>query len=219
MRARPLRLLLRIPRLLLLAVRTGILLLRRWAILSSASLRLRIRRLRRYLLKRKAHMGKSSPLSEEDILRQVETPEDPGTGSGSIPSSSSRIEDGEEDDDGFDAASLEELTEIAEELADLPFELWHAFRAEIPTLTPFERRFFGKRLSRIIKRRGWDEYATDELQLLIGGGIAILRRIRIPRPAVKKEKEKDHAHDDRRPAGGGKDDVAQGGGPHSPFAV
>lgn len=218
MRSRPLRLLLRIPRLLLLAARTGILLLRRWILLSCASFRLRIRRLRRSLLKRKDLMGKSSPLSEEDILRQVETPDDPGTGSGSIPSGSSKIEDaGEEDDEGFDTASLEELTEIAEELADLPFELWHAFRAEIPTLSPFERRFFGKRLSRIIKRRGWDEYATDEIQLLIGGGIAVLRRIRIPRPAVKKEK--DHAHDDRRPAGGGKNDVAQDGGPHSPFAV
>jgi len=71
----------------------------------------------------------------------------------------------------------EALEEILVEAISVPFEIWHLRNSKVSPLSEEEKIIIKKPLTRIVKKYGLDEYASDEVMLAVVLGGVIFKRI------------------------------------------
>jgi hypothetical protein len=71
----------------------------------------------------------------------------------------------------------EALEEILIEAISVPFEIWHLRNSKVSLLSEEEKVIIKKPLTRIVKKYGLDEYASDEVILAVVLGGVVFKRI------------------------------------------
>jgi len=71
----------------------------------------------------------------------------------------------------------EALQEILIETIAIPFEIWHMRNPRVSPLSEEEKAVIKKPLTRVIKKYGLDEYASDEIILAVVLGGAVFKRV------------------------------------------